>query len=158
MDSLSEEVLDVFYAEQRQLPSVRSVVVSNEVRIAVDAFQFEVPVVGRQPCVKYLRNSDAMVVKSQCAWRLFAAMACVAFNTSREWAFVLHLNIKQLIVENSAANQPTIPCSILARMSSISRTPTSVSRSRMGRSPFNARFGRCSQVDALSSEPNTDPA
>ena len=47
---------------------------ADEIRIAVSAFQFEVPVVGCQPRVEHLGDVDALVSKNQRAWRLtFAA-------------------------------------------------------------------------------------
>jgi hypothetical protein len=74
----------VFRAEHRQFPGVGSLIVANEIRIAVCASQFEVPVVGRQPGVDNLRDRDATVSENQRAWSLFAAMAGVALDTNGE--------------------------------------------------------------------------
>ena len=61
-----------------------------EIRIGVGTFQFEVPVVGRQPRVDHLRDDDATVSKNQGAWRLLAAMACVAFDVNTEQPLFRH--------------------------------------------------------------------
>ena len=63
---------------------------ADEIRIAVCASQFEVPVVGRQPRVEHFRDGDAPVPKNQRAWRLLAAMACVALDTNGEEPFFMH--------------------------------------------------------------------
>ena len=65
---------------------------AHEIRIAIRASQFEVPVLGCQPCVKYLDDVDASVSKDQRAWRLLAAMAGVAFDTNSEGR-LMHLII-----------------------------------------------------------------
>ena len=83
-DDDSRLFADVFRAEHRQLPSVGSFIVANEIGIAVCASQFEVPVVGRQPRVEHFRDGDATVSKNQCAWRLLAAVARVALDTDSE--------------------------------------------------------------------------
>jgi len=70
-------------------PLVRCIV-TNEIRTAVCPSQFEVPVVWRQPRVESLRDGDATVSKHQCAWRLLAAMACVAFDANGEEPLVVH--------------------------------------------------------------------
>jgi hypothetical protein len=80
----------VFRAEHRQLPGVGSLIVANDIRIAVCTSQFEVPIVGRQPRVDNIRNGDATVSKNQCAWRLLAAMAGVALDTNREEPLFRH--------------------------------------------------------------------
>ena len=54
------------------------------------ASQFEVPVVGRQPGVDHLRDGDATVSKNQRAWRLLAAMACVALDANGEKPLFMH--------------------------------------------------------------------
>ena len=71
---------------------------AHEIRIAISASQFEVPVVGCQPCVEYLDDVDASVSKDQRAWRLLAAMAGVAFDSNSEGAFIMHLIIATLMV------------------------------------------------------------
>jgi hypothetical protein len=81
---------NVFRAEHRQLPAAGTLIVSNEIRIAVGAAQFEVPVVGRQPGVDNLRDRDATVSKNQRAWRLLAAMAGVALDANREGRLFMH--------------------------------------------------------------------
>src|SRR5207244_7927606 len=81
----------MFRSEHRQLPGVGSLIVADEIRITVCASQLEVPVVGRQPRVKHLRDGDASVSKNQCAWRLLATMAGVALDTNAEKPFVRHL-------------------------------------------------------------------
>jgi hypothetical protein len=78
-------------AEHRQLPRAGSLIVADQIRIAVSAFQFEVPVVGRQPRVDDIRDGDATVSKNQRAWRLLAAVACVALDTNIEEPFFMHL-------------------------------------------------------------------
>jgi hypothetical protein len=64
--------------------------VANEIRIAVGTFPFEVPVVGRQPCVDHLRDNDATVTKNQNAWRLLAPVARVALDTNGEQPLFRH--------------------------------------------------------------------
>ena len=63
---------------------------TNEIRIAICASQFEVPVVWRQPRVDNLRDGDASVSENQCAWRLLAAMACVALDANGEEPLFMH--------------------------------------------------------------------
>ena len=60
---------------------------ANQIRVAVCAFQLEVPVVGCQPGVEYFRNADAPVTEDQRAWRLLAAMAGIALDANAEEAF-----------------------------------------------------------------------
>ena len=55
---------------------------ADQIRIAVCGLQLEVPVVGCQPRVEYFRNADAPVTEDQRAWRLLAAMAGIALDTS----------------------------------------------------------------------------
>jgi hypothetical protein len=74
----------MFRAEHRQLPRVGSLIVANEIRIAVCASQFEVPVIGRQPGIEHLRDGDAPISKDQRTWRLLATMAGVALDTDSE--------------------------------------------------------------------------
>jgi hypothetical protein len=64
--------------------------VADEIRITVCAFDLEISVVGRQPGVEYLRDGYPMVTKNQHAWRLLAAMACVALNTDAEQPLFRH--------------------------------------------------------------------
>ena len=71
---------------------------ADEIRIAICGFEFEVPVVGRQPCIEHLSDIDASVSKDQRAWRLLAAMAGVAFDANSEGALILHLIIAALMV------------------------------------------------------------
>jgi hypothetical protein len=81
---------DVARAEQRQFPGIGSLIVADEIRIAVCAPQFEVPVLGREPGVNHLGDVDATVPKDQRVWRLLAAMACVALDTNREELLLRH--------------------------------------------------------------------
>ena len=60
---------------------------ADQIRVAVCAFQLEVPVVGCQPRVEYVRNGDAPVTEDQRAWRLLAAMAGVTLDANAEAAF-----------------------------------------------------------------------
>jgi hypothetical protein len=61
--------------------------VADQIRVAVCAFQLEVPVVGCQPRVEHFRNGDTPVTEDQRAWRLLAAMAGVALDANAEEAF-----------------------------------------------------------------------
>jgi hypothetical protein len=67
-------------------------IVANEIRIAVSASKFEVPIVGRQPRVDNFRDGDPTVSKNQCAWGLLAAMTCVALDANREDPLFMHPN------------------------------------------------------------------
>ena len=78
-------------SEHPQLPGVGSLVVADQIRVAVCAFQLEVPVVGCQPRVEHFRNGDAPVTEDQRAWRLLAAMAGVALDANAEEAFFRQL-------------------------------------------------------------------
>jgi hypothetical protein len=80
----------VFRAEHRQLPAAGTLIVTNEIRIAVCASQFEVPVVWREPRVEHLRDGDATVTENQCTGRLLAAMARVAFDANGEESLFMH--------------------------------------------------------------------
>ena len=80
----------MFRAEHRQLPAAGTLIVANEIRVAVRASQFEVPMIGRQPGVDHLRDGDATVSENQCAWRLLAAMACVALDANGEEPLFVH--------------------------------------------------------------------
>ena len=82
---------NAFRSEHRELPGVGSLIVADEIRITVCAFQLEISVVGRQPGVEYLRDGYPMVTKNQRAWRLLAAMACVALDTDAEQPLFRHL-------------------------------------------------------------------
>jgi hypothetical protein len=64
--------------------------VANEIRIAVVTSQFEVPVVRRQPRIDNLDDANALVSENQCAWRLLAAIACVALNADAGEPFFIH--------------------------------------------------------------------
>ena len=55
---------------------------ADEIRVAVRASQFEVPAIGRQPCVEQFRNGNAPVTQDQRASRLLAAVACIAFDAN----------------------------------------------------------------------------
>src|SRR5205085_5830051 len=77
--------------EHRELPGVGSLIVADEIRITVCAFQLEISVVGRQPGVEHLRDGYPMVTKNQLAWRLLAAMTCVALDTDAEQPLFRHL-------------------------------------------------------------------
>ena len=63
---------------------------AHEVRVAVDASQLEVPVLGCQPRVEYFGDGDPTVTKNQGAWRLLAAMARVALHVDTEQALFCH--------------------------------------------------------------------
>jgi hypothetical protein len=80
-----------FRSEHRELPGVGSLIVADELRITVCAFQLEISVVGRQPDVQYLRDGYPTVTKNQRAWRLVAAMARVALDTDAEQPLLRHL-------------------------------------------------------------------
>src|SRR6059036_3924300 len=82
---------NAFRSEQRELPCVGSLIVADEIRITVCAFQLEISVVGRQPGVEYLRDGYPMLTKNQRAWRLLAAMACVALNPDAAQPLFRHL-------------------------------------------------------------------
>ena len=74
---------NAFRSEHRELPGVGSLIVADEIRITVCAFQLEISVVGRQPGVEYLRDGYPMVTKNQLTWRLLTAMASVAPTATR---------------------------------------------------------------------------
>jgi hypothetical protein len=65
--------------------------VADEIRITVCAFQLEISVVRRQPGVEYFRDGYPTTTKNQRAWRLLAAMACVALNIDAEQPLFRHL-------------------------------------------------------------------
>ena len=88
--ALISSFANVFRAEHRQLPGVGSLIVADEIRIAVCASHFEVPVVWRQPRIEHIRDRDAPVPENQRAWRLLAAVARVALDTNCEGPFLLH--------------------------------------------------------------------
>jgi hypothetical protein len=56
--------VNAFRAEHRQLPGVGSLIVADEIRVAVRASEFEVPVVGRQPRVEHFRDGDVTISKN----------------------------------------------------------------------------------------------
>src|SRR5439155_8901050 len=56
---------DAFRSEHCELPGVGSLIVADEIRITVCAFQLEISVVGRQPGVEYLRDGYPTVTKNQ---------------------------------------------------------------------------------------------
>src|SRR5437870_3279351 len=78
-------------SEHRELPGAGSLIVADEIRVTVCAFQLEISVVGRQPGVQYLRDGYPMVTKNERAWRLLAAMACVALDADAEQPLFRHL-------------------------------------------------------------------
>jgi hypothetical protein len=84
-------VANAFGAEHRQLPRVGSLIVPNQVRIAVGAFEFEVAVVWRQPRVDHGGDLNATVSENQRAWRLLAAMTRIALHTNIQEPFIVHL-------------------------------------------------------------------
>jgi hypothetical protein len=61
---------------------VGSLVVAQEIRIAIGTSQFEVPVLGCQPRVQHLRDVDATVTNDQCSRRLLAAVTSVALDVN----------------------------------------------------------------------------
>jgi len=73
---------DAFRSEHRELPGVGSLIVADEIRITVCAFQLEISVVGRQPGVEYLRDGYPTVTKNQRAWRLLAAVARMTLDAN----------------------------------------------------------------------------
>jgi hypothetical protein len=81
-------------------------VVANKIHFAVCASQFEVPMVGRQPRVNHVSDVNAAVSKNQCAWRLLAAMACVALDTNTEQPLFKHPIIIQNYNVRSACKPP----------------------------------------------------
>src|SRR5580692_4629800 len=78
-------------SEHRELPGVGALIIADEICITVCAFQIEIAVVGRQPGVEYLRDGYSMVTNNQRAWRLLAAMACVALDADAEQPLLRHL-------------------------------------------------------------------
>src|SRR4029079_6903512 len=72
--------INALRAEHRQLPGVGSLVVADQIRVAVCAFQLEVAVVRCQPGVEHSRNRDAPIAEDERAWRLLAAMAGIALD------------------------------------------------------------------------------
>src|SRR5438105_12644231 len=87
-------------SEHRELPGVGSLIVADEIRITVCAFQLEISVLGRQPGVDYFRDGYPTVAKNQCAWRLLAAMACVALDTDAEQPLFRHLIHRTTLVRS----------------------------------------------------------
>ena len=81
--------INAFPSEHRQFPAVGSLIVTYEISITVCAPQFEVPVVGRQPRVEHL-DIDATAPKNQRAWRLLAAVTCIALDTNTEQRLFSH--------------------------------------------------------------------
>ena len=73
-------------------------------RIAVCASQFEVPVVGCEPCVDHRRDVDVTVSKNERAWNLLAAVAGVALDTHAEQPPLRH----RMIIEAITLSQPVI--------------------------------------------------
>jgi hypothetical protein len=86
----------VFGSEHRQLPSIGSLIVANEIRIVIGAPQFEVP----EPRVNDFRDGNTTVSKNQRAWRLLAAVAGVALDANTENLFVIHLLRGLSMVDN----------------------------------------------------------
>jgi hypothetical protein len=78
--------------------------VADQIRVAVCAFQLEVPV-GCQPRVEYFRNADPPVTEDQRAWRLLAAMAGIALDANAEEAFFTQRKIT--IRRRGAEPQPS---------------------------------------------------
>ncbi len=60
---------------------------TDQIRVAVGAFQLEVPMVGCQPRIEHFRNRDAPITEDERAWRLLAAMAGIALDANAEEAF-----------------------------------------------------------------------
>ena len=85
-------------AERRQLPGAGSLIVPDEIRVAIRAPQFEVPVVGREPRVDYLRDGDATVSKNQRARRLLAAMAGMALDADRDLPLFRHSKHRRITI------------------------------------------------------------
>jgi dihydrofolate reductase len=124
--------VNVFSAEHRQLPSAGSLIVAHEIRIAVCALQLEVPVIGRQPRVDHLRDHDATASKNQCAWRLLAAVACVALDTDAEEPFFRHLRSPYDVDTSHIEQLDTTPASRkIASERIVSRQPAR--RTEMGK-------------------------
>jgi hypothetical protein len=90
LPALISSVANALRSEHRQLPRVGSFVVTDEIRVTVCAFEFEISIVGREPSVDHLRDGDATVTEDQRAWRLLAPMAGVALDTNGENALSRH--------------------------------------------------------------------
>jgi hypothetical protein len=80
-------------AEHRQLPGVGALIVSDEIRVAVRASQFEVPVVRRQPGVEHFRDNDATISENHRAWRLLAAVTCITLDANSQQLPLSHRSI-----------------------------------------------------------------
>jgi hypothetical protein len=87
-----------FRAEHPQLLGVGSLIVAEEIRVAVRASQFQAPVVGRKPRVEHFRDGDPMISKNQYAWRLLAAMTCMAVDANAKRLLLSH----RIIVKDDA--------------------------------------------------------
>jgi hypothetical protein len=82
--------VDALRAEHRQLPAVGALIVADEIGVVVRSSQFEVPVVWRQPGVEHFGDGDATISKNERAWRLLAAVACVALDTNAKQLSLSH--------------------------------------------------------------------
>ena len=55
---------------------------ADEICVAVGAPELEVPVLRRQPGVEHFRDDDATISQNQYARCLFAAVSCVAVEST----------------------------------------------------------------------------
>ena len=68
---------------------------ADEIRVAICASQFEVPVLGRQPGVEHFRDGDATISENQRAWCLLAAVTGVALDADAEEVFFRHVTSRE---------------------------------------------------------------
>ena len=73
-------------SEDRQLPRIGLLIVTDKIRVVVCASQFEVPMVRRQPRVDNIRDGDATLTQNERARRLLAAVAGVALDIDTKQA------------------------------------------------------------------------
>jgi hypothetical protein len=77
--------------KHRQLPRVGPLIVANEIRITVPAFQLEIAVVWRQPGIECLYDRYPTVTENQGAWRLLASVPGIALDADAEQPLFSHL-------------------------------------------------------------------
>jgi hypothetical protein len=66
--------------ERRELPSIGGDVVTQDVKISPRVFDFEVPVIGRQPAIDNLGDLDEPLPETEPSRRLLATIAGVALD------------------------------------------------------------------------------
>src|SRR5262245_18523177 len=86
----SAAAVNALRTEHCQLPRVGALIVADEICVGVGAQEFEVPVVRRQPRVEHFRVDDATISENQHAWRLFAAVSCVALDVNAKELLLTH--------------------------------------------------------------------